>query len=380
MGFFAAESFGRAPLPMVAQCGACGLERTAEVRKVPVRGEGRAGILLVSESPVPHESSQATFFLRQSLRAAEEGLDMDRDCWLTYANICSSANTPTDKQVANCRPNLTILIDRLRPTCIVPLGATAIRSVLLPLWEEGEYTVEKWSGWEIPCQELNAWVCPTYHPAAVCTDGDVVMRILFERHLSAAAVRAASGPPWEDRRPDLSKAVEVVMEEDRAVRAITAYIGSENYVAVDLETNMLKPDSALAEIATCALSDGRRTVAYPWTRSTREATRRLITSGGRFVASNQKFEERWFIKEFGHGVDSWYRDTMLRAHWEDCRRGVTGLKFQAFAKVGQPKYDRRVEAYFESPAPNTPNRIRQVPIRDLLVYNGMDALLEWMLV
>src|SRR5690606_3533793 len=75
--------------------------------------------------------------------------------------------TPTKKQIEYCRPNLNRTIKQLKPKVIIPLGGTAVQAVLAPIWKEAPGSISKWTGWNIPSQELNAWVCPTFHPSYV---------------------------------------------------------------------------------------------------------------------------------------------------------------------------------------------------------------------
>ncbi len=116
---------------------------------------------------------------------------------------------------------------------------------------------------------------------------------------------------------------------------MTEAINSGLPCAIDIETNMLKPDGDDARIVACSFSTKLGTYSYPWTSRTRQWTNTLIWSQTPFIASNLQFENRWFIKEFGQGVCYWKDDSMLRGHWD---------------------------------------------LRDLLLYCGMDSLLERKLV
>lgn len=393
MGLFPATSWSRKSIATVPNCGPCGLVYTSKYPKVPVKGRGRAGILLVGEHPgggAPNKMIEAA--------VARTGLDPHEDCWLTWATVCAPPDgPPTDEQLTHCRPALQKVIEELNPSTIIPFGGYAVKSLLTPIWRDDQgYSIQRWVGWRIPCQRPNAWICPVSHPAFTNDNNAELVMLFLDRHLRAAT--GLVGRPWATP-PDYAKQVRVVMTDAEAVslmRVMRDNYPSDEKIAVDIETNMLKPDSDAAFIFTCALSNGDLTISYPWTRATAEATRELIHSGRPFVASNMKFEERWFLREFGRGVDYWYRDTMLRAHWEDCRggkgdgggggkekheAGITGLKFQSFIKLGQPNYNDTVAPYLESSGgANTPNRIKQSPLHDLLLYGGMDAILERKLV
>jgi hypothetical protein len=70
---------------------------------------------------------------------------------------------------------------------------------------------------------------------------------------------------------------------------------------------------------------------------------------------------------------------MLATHLFDNRKGITSLKFQAFVQAGMPPYDAGIKDYFETEGSNDHNRIREIDMRSLLLYNGYDALFEFMI-
>lgn len=171
--------------------------------------------------------------------------------------------------------------------------------------------------------------------------------------------------------------VEKMIDVDSAAVRIREMMRGKGLIAFDYETNMLKPDSDRAEVVCCALSNGKWTMAYPMHGSAVQATREFLRSPLPKIASNMKFEERWSRAFFKTSVRNWHWDTMVAAHTLDNRRGISGLKFQSFARLGQESYDDAIKPYLESSGPNVPNRIRRVDLGDLLQYNGMDASLTW---
>ena len=318
--------------------------------------------------------------LRKELKKID--VDLDRDCWKTNAVICrpGEGKNPTDEQVAACRPNLLKTVEELRPSTMILLGLPAVRSTIGWLWREDPGSMARWAGWRIPCQRWNCWVCPTYHSSYVMrTERDEknrtsgVFAMMFAQHLRSAF--ALEGRPWKERpRFDLAETTADADEAARWVRRMTRWKKS---VAFDYETNMLKPDGIDAEIRSCAISDGERTISYLVHGPAFQATREFLRSPLPKIAANIKFEERWSRAVFKTPVRNWCWDTMLAAHVLDNRRGICGLKFQAFVKLGQEGYDDAVAPYLEAPSSNATNRIRQVDWRDLLKYNGMDACLTW---
>ena len=68
---------------------------------------------------------------------------------------------------------------------------------------------------------------------------------------------------------------------------------------------------------------------------------------------------------------------MLNAHVLDNRRGITSVKFQAFVRLGQEDWSTAIRPFLEGDDANGVNRIRDVDTKTLLLYCGMDALMEF---
>lgn len=358
---------------------------------MPVSGEGRKGILLVGEAPGENEDKQnrqfvgkAGILLRKVL--SNLGLDVDRDCWLTNALICHPENneTPTDDQIDYCRPNLMSTIRDLEPRLIIPMGFTAVKSLIAPYFrgeDEGTGSVSGWVGWKIPLQKLNAWVCPTYHPSYVARSEDdregPVVRLWFERHLEAAL--GCEGRPWAVV-PNYKNDVRIIMDPKDAASEIRKIIRDGRPTAWDYETNSLKPDRPEAEIITVGFCQGgENPFACPFTGEVLDATREFAESEVPKIGANSKFETRWTRKILGVNVKKWVWDTMLSAHHLDNRRGITSVKFQAFVRIGQEPWDGAVKPYLEADGATDLNRIKEVNLRTLLLYNGLDGTMEYLI-
>jgi hypothetical protein len=99
----------------------------------------------------------------------------------------------------------------------------------------------------------------------------------------------------------------------------------------------------------------------------------------RKIAANQKFEHNWVRQLCGFEVEGWYHDTVLGAHTLDNRKGNSGVKFQAYTRMGVIDYDSHIRSFLRSVdgSANGFNRIDKIPKKDLLEYNGWDAALEF---
>jgi len=151
-------------------------------------------------------------------------------------------------------------------------------------------------------------------------------------------------------------------------------------MAFDYETTGLKPDRPEQQIVSCSFClDGYETWACRIDKKSHAALSKVLLSLLPKIAANMKFEERWTRAKLGHGVANWDWDTMVAAHVLDNRPGITSLKFQAYVQFGIGEYDSTVAPYLRSDSSNGLNRIREVPIQDLLLYNGLDSLIEFKL-
>lgn len=350
---------------------------------MPVTGEGRRKILVIGEAPGEQEDEENTQLigpagahLRKFLSNA--GVNLDRDCWKTNALICRPPDNrkPTGEEIDHCLPNLVKTLATYQPEIIIPLGEVAVKSLITHVWREDPGPVGQWVGWRIPAHKWNAWVCPTWHPSHLLRAKEPALDLWFGRHLEAAT--ELTGRPWAVV-PDYKSEVKVVTDLAVAAALIDKVVAAGGTAAFDFETNMLKPDGPDARIVSCSICwEGKRTFAYPWHGPTIAATQRFLRSPIRKIASNLKFEERWCMRVFGHGVRGWYFDTMLGAHLLDPRRGITSIKFQSFVRLGTPIWNAHIEPFLRSKGTREVNQIlREIDLHDLLLYNGLDSLLEY---
>lgn len=385
--FSAAQARAVRPTPsMIPRCDQCKLYRSCLSPKMAVDGAGRRRVLLVSEYPGAEEDRQGRPLVGPSGQLLEKvlrelGVDMRRDCKLTNALICYDTNKKGPKTaVDDCRPHLLRTLAAYKPEVVVLLGGTAIQSLIPHLWKPDIGKTSVWVGQDIPSQRINAWVCPTYNPAALLRkEEDRVMASEFRRHLSVAF--GHSGVPWPDGPPNYEASVERIMDPEVAADRLSGY--RDGLLAFDFETTTLKPDGKHARIVCCSVCwEGRETIAYPWHGRAIEETKRILMDPaiGK-IGSNIKFEARWVKARLGITVKGWAWDTMLAAHALDPRRGVTSIKFQAFVKLGQPDFNSHLEPYLvpvnEDAGGNAPNQIERIGTDLLLRYNGMDSLLEY---
>lgn len=404
-GFFASNEITKKPVSTLPACGACGYYKHCNSPKVAVKGKGRQGVLIVGEFPTKDEDEEGRPYRNSSWRFMRDllldfDIDMMTDCWVMNSIAClpalklhgdkrttiKKANVSLGDAAIHCRPNVVNAIKLLKPKVVILLGQYAVTSVVSWLWGEAAGSIARWAGFQIPSQEINAWVCPTYAPyhalhAKNDTEKDIMARVIRQHVSNAMAKRQR---PWETV-PDYRSQVEILFDTDRASRVIEQMNSRGGLIAFDYECNMLKPDSDEARIVSCSVCwEGKKTIAFPWKGGAVKSMRRLLLSDTTAkVASNMKFEDRWTRAAFGSGVSNWRICTMIASHVLDCRQEITSIKFQAFARLGFGLWNSAVDKFLKTNHPeakprgaNTPNQIEKADMRDLLLYNGLDSLLE----
>lgn len=343
----------------------------------------------VANGVVVHNSSedmQNRQFCGASGRLLEDslrryGVDMRRDAWLANSAACRPPrNELPEKTIEYCRPNVINAVQELQPEVIVPLGTSAVKSLLGWLWKAEVGSISRWVGWRVPYIRLNSWICPVYHPSYVLRNEDPfdrhlnVSRKIFERDLRR--VSRLRGRPHESP-PDYKKKLRIIHDSGQAATEIRRFLTSRVPVAFDYENDRLSPYSDDAEIVSCALSDGETAVAYPWHGEAVTATREFLLSPVPKIATQLKHEAKWTRKDLGCGVRNWWLDTLLAAHVLDNRPMIASIKFQAFVLLGVDSWNDHIEPYLKGKGSNGRNRIREIPVDRLLEYNALDALYEW---
>ncbi len=379
-GFFPSSRVQRSQptVGLIPKCGSCGLYKTCQSPKMKPHGKGARSVLVVGEAPGKNEDEEGVPFigkagqyLRHELNRL--GFNLQRDAITTNSIICRPINNakPEPKQLDYCRPNLFATIEAHNPNVIVTLGHSALCSVLPSYWKGDIGSMERWAGWKIPLAQH--WICPTYHPSFLLRSHNTLLDRAFADHLQVAFEITEPPPPMKDLVTD----IDLLYEEKQIYEAIREIDAQGGWAAVDYETNCLKPEYPKAQIVSCAISNSRHTISFPWYGKARQATSLFLRSDRtRKIASNLKFEERWTVQHLGHPVTNWGWDTMLAAHCLDNRPHICSLKFQAFVQLGVSSYNENIEPYLSG----TPyNRISEIDLASLLLYGGTDSLLEYKL-
>ena len=371
----------------IQNCGQCGLWKNCRSPKMPATGDGQKGILIVAEAPGETEDRRnkqligaAGKLLRGMVKSL--GLDLDVDFRKINAINCRPPDnrTPTKKEIACCRPMVMKEIERFKPKMIILMGGVAVESVL---GRDGG--IFRWRGSVIPDRDFGCWVAPMFHPSFVLrSDGNPAVEKVFLSDLKRAVTTALEQPfPVYKREQDQ---IEVLDDWE----AVNDYLKKLNldwfgkFFAFDYETTGLKPHAKGHRIVTCSIcSEPDRAVAFSMNKKIFDGLRSVLrTMHLGKIAANMKFEDTWSIHMLGTRVNNWVWDTMLAAHFLDNREKQTSLKYQAYIRYGTPDYDSHIQPYLEGKEKNNANslnRILELNRQELLVYNGIDSLLEYRL-
>jgi len=386
MTFFSTTSWKQtAPKIGLPKCGQCGLYKVCESPKMEPGGRGKVPILFVGEAPSKRDDREGVHFadgngwnLRTILEEIGEDLE---NCHQTNSIICK----PTKGLIENyhieaCRPNLLKTIKEIEPKVIILMGHSPAKTLLATEWGKDIGEITKWVGWNIPSAKYKTWICPTYPPSWITRSGDAdTMKLLMRGHIQKA-FDLIDVPFDAPDITELKNKIEIITNPRLARLRMKELADKEGMLAFDFETTGLKPDDEKQEIVSVSFClEGEDTFACMVDdKAMRSLSMVLRNPKFKMIASNAKFEERWAMAKLGHGVPNWYWDTMIVAHMLDNRSKITSIKFQTYVHLGIGDYDSHIQPFLKSQGSSLFNRIRQIDPEELLIYNGLDALLEYM--
>jgi DNA polymerase len=394
-GFFTKKEMESSSRPdgKTYSCVSCGLHKFCKSPKMEPFGNFKKGILNIGEAPGEAEDRVGKPWQGKTGKLLERmyaslGIDLFDDCLNINAINCRPENnrTPDNYEIDCCRKIVLRVIDERKPKLIIALGNSAIYSLFGRRWKKDLGGITKWRGWTIPDQDLNAWVCPTFHPSYVERENAQEVDTIWKGDLKQAfelvvGNRSVPFPVYKDPH------VEFIADLSRLRKEIP----SGSIVAFDYETTGLKPHAEghriiCASVATSGdhvytffIPDRRKDV-LPFIELLKDPTIGKM-------AHNMKFEEEWSSEIFLTPVQNWEWDSMLAAHLLDNRQGVTGLKFQTFVNFGVADYASEISPYLHSTDYKNGNAFNQIQTlldlpggrEKLLMYCALDSIFQYKL-
>lgn len=377
-------------------CELCGLWEKVQSPKMKYTGKGELRTFILAESAGAEEDKmgiqlvgRAGQFLRTHLRS--NGFELDRDFYKSNAVRCRCATSdgttnrpPTDTEIKCCRSLWQQEVEELKPFHIFLLGESAVKAFF---GERGKkikenLSISRWRKLCIPDPWSRAWVMPMFHPSFVLRNPDA--EHVFARDLKWALGNLRKAPP---EFPDWRSKVETITDYREVIQFISR-LYEEPEIAIDYETNRLRPYAPGSEVVSNGVGARGKGYAFPmthpesgWSFWEIEEVRACWASfirnySGKLLVHNHQMERIWTKRFFGVDAQNWDWDSMVVAHILDERQQYTSLDFQTFIHWGF-EYGSEIEPYKQSVDKEDDesfNRMKEAPLLDLLQYNGLDAM------
>lgn len=373
-------------------CLKCGLYKNKHHPKQDFTGEGKLKCLIIAEAPGEDEDrigkqlvGDVGKWFRRKL--AGFGLSLDRDFWKINSVSCRPTDPqgnnrkPTPEEIQFCRQRILTTIKALKPQFIWLMGNTAIESFYSGYYDSDLLTIGKWRRNCIPDPEYGAYIIPMWHPSYVSrNERDQNLQSVYIHDLEYA-IGKFDTPPFTPLKINCITTTDF----QKIIAALDLVIKQQPpFLYFDYETNCLKPQvkgSKVASISFCYCDDWAYSFPYNlpniFTQHERDQIKErwiniLANPEIKKGAHSCQFENNWSAKHFIE-PQGWLRDSQLSAHILDNRRGVYGLKFQSYLKLGIKPYDKDIAPYLEANGKNKFNEIDKAPVGKLLTYNAMDS-------
>ncbi|MCK5615861.1 hypothetical protein KAR91_79085, partial [Candidatus Pacearchaeota archaeon] len=401
----------------IVACESCGAYKNCSSPKLGLSGNGDKGILIIGNPVTRREditgkvfSDMSSAYLREEL--SNIGVSLERDCWSMNSVQCMADKT-TPAMLEGCRRRLDKTIRELKPKKILLLGETATDMFLhnrIQKSRVGSGNMERWLHDElIPDQEYGCFVSVCYHPSFVVSalterkklmkkwgsyrekegqqlwhnkkllddDNFRIRSLYFKKHLKVILQNK------QFFKEDYEKYCSFIPTVEEAISLMRAMKKSK-YLGWDLETTSLQPYGDDSEILCVSMSDGTTSYSFPFfvddKRFMRVFKNVLTNSEAKTIIANAQFEENYTRAKTGIStIEHCCHDTVLAAHIiSPTISGNTGLKVNAYKVCGVIGFDAEVEPFIKGRVEKDPyslNRLKELPIKTVGIYNAMDSLL-----
>jgi DNA polymerase len=374
-------------------CGTCGLYTRVNTPKMKPYGNFRKRIMNIGEVPGEIEDKvgkpwqgQAGQLLQKTYQKL--GIDLFEDCININAVNCRTVTSsgksrpPTGTEITCCRASLMRFIKQYKPHTIILFGYVAVQAVIAHRWQKDLGGFNKWRGWNIPDDDIHAWVCPVFHPKYVLHhDTPEIMKIWENDLRQAIGTNNIPLPTYTE--PEIC-----IIDDLTFLDTIKS-----GRVSIDYETTGLKPYQFSKNHRIVAMSvSPNENIAYSFLlpekrKYLRPIKRLLMNKGVQKMAHNMKFEDVWSRVYLESPVRNWYWDSMLAAHILDNRSGITGLKFQTYVNFGVVDYSSEINRYLTAINKKDGNSINSIDellttkqgVKKLLTYVGLDTIYQYRL-
>jgi uracil-DNA glycosylase family 4 len=386
-------------------CKVCPLAKIKANRHpdMPAAGSDRPAVYILGEAPSVTDDKEDKHFSGASGKFLRKHIPKKFEERVRFNNVVRTRPPDSDPQpteIECCRPSVIEDIERTRPKAIFGFGNAPLK------WVSDQSGLIAWRGRRMPVKvgDHTCWYYPFQDPTWVLQqrrerkDGSIILDATgvgseFERMFIMDMRRAFDDVERSKEQPIVHTPEmvyagnEIIMECNAdALRRIEVALGSiarSPSTGWDYETKRLRPYASDALILSAAVSDGERTVAFPfdhpeatWTKAHRadlEALwiRFLTRAKTRKIAHNLSFELEWTGEYFGADLvrASEWGDTAVQASIIDERKGKQ--------KPGCFALEFLVQQYFGFNIKDLGGvdrkRLAETPLDRVLRYNGPDA-------
>ena len=370
-----------------SHCAKCKLDKNCKTPRMEVSGLGQKNILIVGDAPSDTDDNNAIQFSGESgeylntvLR--KEGISLNKDCFKVNAVRCSNDIHPEKLSNAAklCSGYIEKIIYEKKPELVLILGSAGIATVFP---EFKNRLVNRWRDLLIPDEKYNTNFFITFHPREVLINKyDNNLKYTFERDIKSAFSKHRNNQIIRD---DAQKKIKVLTDYKSVLDLLNRILDREEFIYFDYETTGLKPFRPGHKIACIGVAfDSNSGYAFPfdfnsfWSAKELAEIKRLwleILKSPKIKKSiqNYKFEDNWSSIIIGSRVINTVWDTMMASHIRDNRTYFSGLKFQTFINYGVRPYDEHIKSFLDSKGKEF-NTVMKAPLRELLLYCGLDCL------
>lgn len=397
--------------PYKSKCLICGLDKKCANGKFTSFGQCQKGLLIILECPTNAETATGNSsvgktyeFLTSELHKC--GLSLEKDCMVVHAVRCRKPFKKgqadySEVEISSCYPYLLGQLEKVKPKVVLTLGSTGLKGLLKK--EFSDTSIGRWHGLSIQyTTEKNhrCWLVPTFSPSTSSDNREDIYKPIIELEIKRAVNLLKKELPPE-KHPNvvhLLNVKDIVKALRKARKAL--------YVSLDYETTGRKPDHEEHRIVTVSVTsiykepsedpyddDGAETISFPLSylgvfdddeqATIAEELVETLSSCGKIIAHNAKFEHRWSSVLLGLDFpkDRTYC-TMITSHLMDERKKFCSLKFQTYLHFGLSDYSKNIHKYLESiedSSGNAFNTVDKAPLPELLEYNGFDTYFTYLL-
>lgn len=367
-------------------CNKCGMYKAGCISpKMQYTGNGEKGILIISDYPSEDEDISGIHFSGASGGILKKALGMygillERDCWVVQSVNCrplkSGELQDPEKYIKFCRPYLEATIKALKPSKILVLGDTAIKS----FWSNADenLSIVKTQGIKFWDSSYNAWVFSTWNPSDLLKfSKDRSMAMLFNKTIKKCVQQEEA--PMQTKFVTCRK---IIVFED-VITYLTNILNKETLIVIDYETTGSNVALKGHKTASVSIATPKEAVSFlyehPYYTNEQQSQISILLkkvlkkSKIKKIVHNLQYEHVWSKYVVGQVMNNIHFDTMLGAHLVDNRQGICSLKYQAFQRWGVPDYSKGIKQFL-TPDSSGFNKVFSIPIDKLLEYGAKDVM------